>query len=101
MSQCGDVGMVEVSTLNKYQSTSNYVTFPHFGGLERLRTAHIAAMTLEVILCQSFCESVINLVLGVNREDFDESLVHMFAKMMIANVYVIGPWALLRKPHEF
>jgi hypothetical protein len=47
-------------------------------------------MTLEVILCQSFCESVSNLVFGVHREDLDESLVHMFAKMMIANISVLG-----------
>jgi hypothetical protein len=81
------------STLNKYQSNPNYVTLPHFGGLKRLRTAHIAAMTLEVILCQSFHESVSNLVFGVNREDLNESLAHMFVKMMITNVYVLGPWA--------
>jgi hypothetical protein len=79
-----------VNTLDKYQSTPNYITLPHFGGLERLRTAHIASMTLEVILCQNFCESVINLVFGVDREDLDESLAHMFAKMMIANIYVLG-----------
>jgi hypothetical protein len=49
-------------------------------------------MTLKVILCQSFCESISNLVFGVNREDLDESLAHMIAKMMIANAYVLGPW---------
>jgi hypothetical protein len=48
---------------------------------------------LKVILCQSFCDSISNLVFGVNREDLDESFAHMFAKMMIANVYVLGPWA--------
>jgi hypothetical protein len=73
----------EVSTLNKYQSTPNYITLPHFGGLERLRTAHVVAMTLEVILCQSFCESISNLVFGVDREDLDESLAHMSAKIVI------------------
>jgi hypothetical protein len=50
-------------------------------------------MTLEVILGQSFHESIRYLVFVVNREDLDESLVHMFEKMMIANVYVLGPWA--------
>jgi hypothetical protein len=49
-------------------------------------------MTLEVILCQSFCESISNLVFGVNKEDLDESLAHMFAKMMTTNIYVLGPW---------
>jgi hypothetical protein len=28
-----------------------------------------------------------------DREDLDESLAHLFVKMMIANVYVLGPWA--------
>jgi hypothetical protein len=74
-----------------YQSTPNYVTLPHFGDLGRLHTA-IAVMTLEIILCQSFLESISNLLFGVNREDLDESLAHMLAKMMIANVCVLGPW---------
>jgi hypothetical protein len=58
-------------------------------------------MTLEVILCQSFHESISNLVFGVDREDLDESPGHMFAKTMIANIYVLGPWALLWKPCKF
>jgi hypothetical protein len=52
----------------------------------------MALMTLEVILCQSFCKSVSYWVLGVDGEDLDEPLLHMFAKMMIANMYVLGPW---------
>jgi hypothetical protein len=40
----------------------------------------MAVMTLEVILCQSFSESVSNLVFRVNGEDFYESLAHLFAK---------------------
>ncbi len=32
-------------------------------------------------------------VFGINMENVDEFLVHMFAKMMMANVYVPGPWA--------
>jgi hypothetical protein len=53
----------------------------------------MAAMTLEVILCQSFCEYVSNLVFGVDGEDLDKHLSHVFAKMMIANIYVLVPWA--------
>jgi hypothetical protein len=49
-------------------------------------------MTLKVILYQSFCQGISNLVFDVNREYLDESLVHMFAKMMITNIYVLGPW---------
>jgi hypothetical protein len=48
---------------------------------------------LEVILYQSFCESISNLVFGVDGEDFDESHAHMYAKIMIANIYVLGPLA--------
>jgi hypothetical protein len=50
-------------------------------------------MTLKVILSQGFGECVSNLVLGVYREDLDESLVYMFTKMMIAYVNVLGPRA--------
>ncbi len=61
----------------------------------------MATMTLEVILCQSFCECVSNLVFGVDGEDLDKPLSHVFAKMMIANIYVLGPWAQLWKPCKF
>jgi hypothetical protein len=53
----------------------------------------MAARMLEVILCQSSCECVSNLVFGVDREDLDKPLLHVFAKVMIANIYVLGPWA--------
>jgi hypothetical protein len=79
---------------NKYQSilkTVTYVTLPHSGCLERLLASHEAAMTLEVILCQSLGKCISNLVFCVDREDLDESLTNMFAKMMIANIYVFGP----------
>ncbi len=48
-------------------------------------------MTLEVILCQRLGEYVSNLVFGVDWEYLDKSLLNMFAKMMIANIYVLGP----------
>ncbi len=35
---------------------------------------------LEVILCQSFCECVSNLVFGVIREDLDKTLLYVFTK---------------------
>ncbi len=49
-------------------------------------------MTLEVILCQSLGKCVSNLVFRVDREDLDKSLTYVFAKMMVANIYVFGPW---------
>jgi hypothetical protein len=52
----------------------------------------MATMTLEVILYQCFCECVSYLVFGVDGEDLDKPLLHVFAKMMIANIYVLGPW---------
>jgi hypothetical protein len=52
----------------------------------------MATMMLEVILWQSFCECVSNLVFGVDWEYLDKPLLHMFAIMMIANIYVLGPW---------
>jgi hypothetical protein len=55
-------------------------------------------MTLKVMLCQGFGEGISNSVLGVHREDLDESLAHMFAKMMVAHINVLGPRAKLRKP---
>jgi hypothetical protein len=48
-------------------------------------------MTLKVILCQSFCKCVSNLVFHVNREYLDKPLSHMFVQMMIANINVLGP----------
>ncbi len=56
------------------------------GGLERLLATHVAAMTLEVVSCQSLGKCISNLVFCVDREDLDKSLAHMFAKMMVANI---------------
>ena len=71
---------------NKYQSilkTVTYVTLP--------LTAHEVVITLEVILCQSLGECVSNLVFCVDREDLDKSLTNMFTKVVVANIYVLGP----------
>ena len=56
-------------------------------------------MTLKVILCQRFDESIGDLILGIDREDLDESLSHMFTKMMVTHidVDVLGPRAKLFK----
>ncbi len=52
----------------------------------------MAVMMLEVILCQSFHECISNLVFGVDGGDLDKPLLHVFTRMMIANIYVLGPW---------
>jgi hypothetical protein len=48
-------------------------------------------MTLKVIRCQSLGEYVSNLVFCVDREDLDKSLTNMFAKVVVTNIYVLGP----------
>jgi len=55
-------------------------------------------MTLKNILCQRFVESIGNLILGIDREDLDETLSHMFTKMMVTHIDVLGPRAKLGKP---
>jgi hypothetical protein len=58
-------------------------------------------MTLKIILCQRFGENISNLILGINREDFDESLLHMFTKIMVTHIDVLGPRVKLGKPCQF
>jgi hypothetical protein len=50
-------------------------------------------MMLEVILCQSFCDCISNLIFGVDGEDLEKPLLHVFEKMMISHIYVLGPLA--------
>ncbi len=57
----------------------------------RLLVTHVAAMTLEVVLCQRLGKYVSNLVFCVDRENLDKSLAHVFVKVVVANVYVLGP----------
>ncbi len=45
--------------------------------------------------------SVSNLILGVNGEYCDKPLLHMFAKMMVAYIDVLGSKAKLGKPCKF
>ena len=55
-------------------------------------------MTLKVILCQRFGESISDLILGIDREDLDETLSHMFTKMMVTHIDVLGPRVKLGQP---
>ncbi len=90
VSLCCDMGLV-----GKYPryvpKYSKYVTLPHFGCLWRLLATYVAAMRLKVILCQSFCKCVSNMVFRVNREYLHKPLLQMFEKIMIANINVLGP----------
>jgi hypothetical protein len=58
-------------------------------------------MTLKIILCQGLGKSISNLILGVNVEYFDKPLPHMFAKMMVAYIDLLGSRAKLGKPCQF
>ncbi len=58
-------------------------------------------MMLEYILCQGLGKSISDLILGVNGECFDKPLPHMFVKMMVAYVDVLGSRAKLGKPCQF
>ena len=55
-------------------------------------------MTLKIVLFPGLGKSVSNLILGVNGEYFDKPLPHMFAKMMVAYVDVLGSRAKFGKP---
>ena len=58
----------------------------------RLLAPDGATVTLKVVLCQRLGEYVSNLIFCVDREYLDKSLAYMFAKVMIANIYVFGSW---------
>ncbi len=58
-------------------------------------------MTLKKILCQRFGESIGNLILGIDWEDLDEPPMHIFTKMMVTYIDVLGPRAKLGKLCQF
>jgi hypothetical protein len=66
--------------------------------MERSLAAHEATMTLKITLCQRLGKRISNLILGVNGECFDKPLPHMFAKMMVAYLDMLGSRAKLGKP---
>ena len=58
--------------------------------MERLLATHEFVMTSEIILRQSFSESVGYLVVGINWEDIDEPLSHMCTKVMVTDIDMLG-----------
>jgi hypothetical protein len=58
-------------------------------------------MMLKIIFYQGLGKSISNLILGVNEENFDKPLAHMFAKMMVAYIDVLGPRVKLGKLCQF
>ena len=62
---------------------------------------HVVAMTLEVILRKSLGQDVCRLVFSANGEDLDQSISHVFAKVVVTHVDVLGARAQLGEPREF
>ncbi len=58
-------------------------------------------MTCENVLSQCFGKHISNLVICANREDLDEALANMVAKMMVADVDMFGTRAKLGEPSKF
>ena len=52
-------------------------------------------------MCQRFGESIGDLILGIDREDLEETLSHMVTKMMVTHIDVLGPRAKLGQPCQF
>ena len=61
---------------------------------------HVAAMTLEIILRKSLGQDVCHLVLCANGEDLDQSILHVFAKVVVTHVDVLGARAQLGESRE-
>jgi len=51
---------------------------------------HVAAMTLEFILRKSLGQDVCRLIFSANGEDLDQSISHVFAKVVVTHVDVLG-----------
>jgi len=56
---------------------------------------HVAVMTLEIVLRKSLGQDICHLVFSANWEDLDQSILHVFAKMVVTHVDVLGVGAQL------
>jgi len=61
---------------------------------------HVAAMTLEIVLRKSLGQNVSCLVFSANGEDLDQSISHVFAKVVVTHVDVLGARAQLQESRE-
>ncbi len=50
---------------------------------------HVAVMTLEIVLRKSLGQNVSRLVFSANGEDLDQSISHVFAKVVVTHVDVL------------
>ena len=62
---------------------------------------HVAAMTLEIVLRKSLGQDVCRLVFSANGEDLDQSISHVFAKVVVTHVDVLGARAQLGESRKF
>ena len=60
----------------------------------------MAAMTLEIVLRKSLGQDVCRLVFSANGEDLDQSILHVFAKVVVTHVDVLDARAQLRESQE-
>ena len=61
---------------------------------------HVVAMTLEIVLRKSLGQDVCRLVFGANGEDLDQSISHVFAKVVVTHADVLCARAQLRESRE-
>ena len=61
---------------------------------------HVAAMTFEIVLRNSLGQDVCRLVFSANGEDLDQSISHVFAKVVVTHVDVLGARVQLRESRE-
>jgi hypothetical protein len=56
---------------------------------------HMVVMMLEIVLRMSLGQDVCRLVFSANGEDLDQSISHMFAKVVVTHVDMLGARAQL------
>ena len=61
---------------------------------------HLVMLEQQVLL-QLLSQHVCELVFGINSKNFDLSLLHIFAKVLTANIYVFGTWPHFRESVKF
>ena len=71
----------------------NITTLPHNNYHdELLLAAYVLAMSMKEVLNQWLCESIGDLILGLDWEYFDQSLPYMLMEVMIAHIDVLYLW---------
>ena len=58
---------------------------------------HVAAMTLKIVLRKSLGQDICCLVFSANGEDLDQSILHVFANVVVTHVDMLGARAQLRE----